>query len=149
MQKLNKITLLSFLLYASAMASPAQAETNAERAILNAQHIIKALHGVVAESLPTILDKIKSDQIRRLAPEQPIWIIEIINGTVLYYQGSPSLEGKPASELVDSTGFAFGNRAIEFGKLSRSGWINVKLGANNYRAYCKSQYPFVACSVTN
>jgi len=128
-------------------AGTVHAEDLNQRTMLNAAQLSTLLHGVVAEQLLRIVDGIASGKIKRLAPEQPVWILEIISGTILYYQGQPTFAQQPASKLVDDSGFRFGQKAVDNAKNSRDTWLSLKLGGQTYRAYCVATYPTVVCSL--
>lgn len=145
MQIIQKI--LFGLSLAIAGLGAVHAEDANERAIRNATRTIEYLHSVPATEIKRPLEAIAANKFARPAPEQPMWIVEILGGTILYYQGQPEFKNQPADRLVDDNGTRFGERAIAYGKGSKSGWIRLKLGENSYQAYCKSQYPFVACSL--
>lgn len=125
----------------------AHAEPAPERAALNAIRITEYLHSTLASQVTRAIANIESGQYKRLAPEQPVWIVEILGGTIVYYQGEPTFKNKPAAQLIDDDGQRFGERALTYGKASKSGWIGVSLGGKRYQAYCKAQYPFVTCSL--
>lgn len=132
---------------ALATISPAHAEDARQRAMLNATGLSNMLQGVLADKLLVVVDKIAKGEIRRIAPEQPVWIMEVIDGTILYYQGQPSFVHQPAGKLVDDDGFRFGQKAIDNAKNSRSGWLRLNLGGKPYQAYCAARYPTVVCSL--
>ena len=67
--------------------------------------------------------------------------------TILYYQGQPDFAGKPVAQLVDDAGFRFGQKALEDGKHTRSGWLTLTLGGKRYSAYCNERYPTITCSL--
>jgi len=130
------------------IASTAQAQTPMERVMLNSQHILNTLHGVNPNNFENLLSKVAGRQINRLAPELPVFIVEIVKGKVLLYEGQADLKGADAqSVLVDDTGSSFGKRAVDLGKSSRSGWLQLALGGQKYQTYCSTQYPFVVCSL--
>jgi len=132
----------------SLLSSSAQAETPRERTMLNSEEVLNVLHGVLAETFESILEKVSQRRIKRLAPELPVFIVEIIEGKVLLYEGQSSLKGADASTaLVDDAGFSFGKHAVGLGKASRSGWFTLDLGGWKYQTYCSSRYPFVVCSL--
>lgn len=139
-------TLLSLGL-AAACCGVAHAEGTTERAILNSTKMVEYLHTVEAQHIQMVLDKIESGQFRRLAPELPVYVVEVLSGTIVYYQGEPGFKGQPAGRLVDDQGSRFGDKALSYGKASRSGWIRMNLGGKSIQAFCKSQYPFVACTL--
>ncbi len=125
----------------------AHAEGPTERAILNSTKLIEYLHTVEGQYVNLVLAKVESGEFRRLAPEQPVWVVEVISDTIVYYQGEPEFKGQPAGRLVDDKGTRFGDKALTYGKASRSGWIRMTLSGKSYQAYCKTQYPFVACTL--
>lgn len=132
---------------ASASVGAAHAEDANERAIRNSQKVIEYLHSVPAPEIQRPLKAITEGSYRRSSPDQPMWIVEILSGTILYYQGQPEFANHPASRLIDDNGSRFGDRALSYGKASKSGWIRLALGGGSYQAFCKSQYPFVACTL--
>lgn len=117
------------------------------RAIQNTTRLTAFLDGVPPENVMTIVEKIASGEIERFAPEQPIWIIDTSSGTLLFYQGQPTFKGKSATLLVDDAGARFGQKALDNGRNSRSGWVNVVLGGGSYSAFCHSKYPTIVCSL--
>lgn len=143
------ITLFSLFggLLAAVPAHAAVDDATRVRAMENATHLNSLLHGVLPERVSHLVERIAKGKVARIAPEQPVWIIEIINGTILYYQGQDGFVGKQASQLVDDAGQRFGLQALDNAKRSRSKWVSLKLGAQDYQAYCRSQYPFVVCSL--
>lgn len=143
----TSLTVFAISGFAFATILPAHAEDARQRAMLNATGLSNMLQGVVAEKLLVVVDKIANGEIRRIAPEQPVWIMEVIDGTILYYQGQPSFVHQPAGKLVDDDGFRFGQKAIDNAKNSRSGWVRLNLGGKPYQAYCAARYPTVVCSL--
>ena len=118
-----------------------------ERAMLNSREVLNALHSVHPKAIQSILESVAERKINRVAPEYPVFIVEILEGKVLMFEGLPGMSGKLAAELVDDDNQAYGAVALNFGKASRSGWVNMKLQGQPYRSYCASMYPFVACSL--
>lgn len=141
------ISALFVVLFGGFYALPAHAEDAQERAMLNATHLSNQLQGVVASRMLSVVDKIATGKIKRLAPEQPVWIMETIDGSILYYQGQPGFAKQPASKLVDDVGQRFGLKALENARNSRSGWVSLTLASKQYRAFCASRYPTVVCSL--
>lgn len=129
------------------MTVPAHATPATERAIENAQHITTLLQGVLIEQMPLMITHIRDKKTPRLAPEQPIIIIDIVVDKVLYYEGRPDLAGTKASLLQDGSGQFFGQKALGLGRASRSTWMTLSFNGKNYRTYCKSQFPTVVCSM--
>lgn len=127
--------------------SAAHAEDDRTKAMRNATQIATMLDGVVPEKLHNVIENLETGKLKRIAPNQPIWILETVDGTILYYQGQPSFKGQPASKLVDEEGNRFGLKALEAARQSRSIWLRLKLGEGDYRAYCRAQEPIVACSL--
>ncbi len=125
----------------------AHAESPNERAMKNSLRIIEHLHSVMADQIDLAMATVVDGTFKRVAPEQPVWILETINGTIMYYQGEPKFKGQPADKLVDDAGGRFGLKGLQYGRSSKSGWISLSLGGKGYRAYCKSQYPMVVCSL--
>lgn len=125
-----------------AHASPAH-----EEAMRNSRHVLNTLQSVLPESIGEVIPKIESRELARVTPQYPIWIVEIINGTIVLYDGQPNMKGQPVEVLIDENGLAFGAQSVSFGKASRGGWLNLKLGASPAAAYCSSQYPFVVCTL--
>lgn len=115
--------------------------------MLNSTRIATMLDGVVLDKLHTIIENLESGKLARVAPEYPIWIMETIDNTILYYQGQPGFRGKNASQLVDDAGLRFGVKAINAANQSRSIWMELKLGERKYKAYCRSQIPIVVCTL--
>lgn len=149
MAKMRTFLTLFSLLGVALAAAPATAADDAARvrAMENATHLNTVLQGVVPERLSHIVERIAKGEIARVAPEQPVWILETIHGTILYYQGQDGFVGKQASQLVDDAGQRFGKKALDSSKNSRSKWVSIKLGTQDYQAYCRSQFPFVVCSL--
>lgn len=127
--------------------TPANAEDANELAMLNSQLIKSVLHEVDPEGLERALEMVAERRVSRIAPDYPIWILELSRKEILYYEGQEELNGLKASLLVDDKGFKFGDKAIDFGLRSRGGWLNLTLQGEPYRGYCSSQYPFVVCSL--
>lgn len=127
--------------------SVSHAEDTSTKAMLNATQIATMLDGVVPDKLHNVIENLETGKLKRLAPDQPVWIIETIDGTILYYQGQPGFKGKPANLLVDDAGHRFGLKALDSARLSRSIWLTLKLGTGNYKAYCRAQEPVVVCSL--
>lgn len=130
-----------------AHASIAQAEDANTRAMLNSTQIATMIDGVLPEKIHNVIENLESGKLKRIAPEQPVWIIETIDGTILYYQGQPGFKGQSANLLVDDAGHRFGLKALESARQSRSVWVSLKLGSANYKAYCRAQEPVVVCSL--
>lgn len=128
-------------------ASAAQAQDKNSRAIQNAMRLTAFLDAVPKEQQGTILEKIESGDIPRYAPEQPVWIIDTESGSLLYYQGQSTFKGQAAAQLVDDAGVRFGQKALENGRASKSGWVRIILGGSGYSAYCHSKYPTIVCSL--
>lgn len=126
---------------------PAVAADKYAQSILNSTRTLEYLHSVTASEIKRPLDYINEGKFKRPYEHQPMWIVEILGGSILYYQGEPTFRNQPASRLIDDVGGRFGERAIAMGKASRSGWVKLSLGKQGYQAYCKSQYPFVACTL--
>ena len=135
------------LMLALFLPQRARAETPFDRAILNAGSITVKLHGVYPQVMRQAVQRIAEGKLPRLAPEQPIWIMESETGTILYYQGQPSFTDQPASKLIDDEGQRFGQVAIDRARESRSTWLSINLAGVYYRAYCKAQVPTVVCSL--
>lgn len=149
---LSKIAKYSVAAFASGMlafgaVSPAQAEDANARAIINSTELLNFISAVVPVALPNILQNIQNGEVKRFAPEYPVWILESENNTILYYQGQKSFVGQNANRLIDDNGFRFGQRALDQGKNSRSTWIRLTLTGKDYRAYCASKAPYVVCSL--
>lgn len=128
-------------------ASSAQAEDEKTKAMLNATQVATMLDGVVPEKLHNVIENLETGKLKRIAPNHPIWILETIDGTILYYQGQPSFKGQSANLLMDDAGNRFGLKALQAAKQSRSIWMSLKLGDADYKAYCRAQEPIVACSL--
>lgn len=146
----RRITQVGSIFLACSIVSftpAANAQDKNARAIQNSTRLTAFLDAVPAEYVMTIVDKIASGEIERFAPEQPVWIIDTSTGSLLYYQGQPSFKGQSASLLVDDGGIRFGQKALDNGRNSRSGWVNVALGGGAYTAYCHSKYPTIVCSL--
>lgn len=146
----NKFSLCSVGLFvAASLTIPglARAESPQTRAMLNSTELINFLSGVVPEGLPTILENIQNNTVKRIAPNYPVWIIESEGGNILYYQGQKGFVGQSATRLVDDNGFRFGLRALEMARKSKGTWLNIKLGGAEYKAYCASKAPYVVCSL--
>ena len=125
----------------------AQEERQHERAMLNAGRIADQLVSVLPLYVPIVLDRIIKQELPRIDPLQPIWILDITTGTILYYQGKPDFTGQPASRLADETGVRFGQIALNNGLQGNSDWMKIQLGGNAYSAFCKVRDPFVVCSL--
>ncbi|WP_157639905.1 hypothetical protein [Burkholderia ubonensis] len=134
----------SFMLGAPTAAN---AEDANAKAIVNSTELLNFLGAVDPDGLPHILENIQNGQVRRVAQNYPVWIIDSDKGTLLYYQGQKSFQGQSASRLVDDTGFRFGQRALDMAKNSRSTWVKLSLAGKEYKAYCASKAPFVVCSL--
>lgn len=145
-----KCSLAAMSIVASAFAlapQPAFAQDAKELALENSTHLVTLLHAVMPPQLPTLLENVANGTVQRIAPNQPVWIMETIHQSILYYQGQPAFAGKQASQLVDDEGVRFGLQAIESAKRSKSRWVYLTLGGQKYHAYCASQYPLVVCSL--
>ena len=143
---LFRTTILALAL-AGGLANVAQAEGPLERAVLNSTRLVEYLHTVEAKHVQMTVANIESGKYRRVAPELPVWIVEILSGTIVYYQGEAKFKGQAAAQLVDDKGVRFGEKALNYGRGSRSGWLRLTLDGKGYQAFCKTQYPFVACTV--
>lgn len=130
-----------------AHASVVQAEDEKTKAMLNATQIATMLDGVVPEKLHNVIEHLETGKLKRVAPNHPVWILETVDDTILYYQGQPSFKGQPANLLVDEAGNRFGLKAINAARQSRGIWLNLRLSAADYQAYCRAQEPIVACSL--
>lgn len=130
-----------------AHASVAQAEDEKTKAMLNATQMATMLDGVLPEKMHNVIENLETGKLKRIAPNHPVWILETIDDTILYYQGQPSFKGQPANLLVDEAGIRFGLKAINAARQSRSTWLTLRLGSANYQAYCRAQEPIVACSL--
>lgn len=132
--------------------SPAHADDANTRAMVNSSEMLNLLNGVDDNtphnnSLDRMLDKIEAGTIHRYAPKYPVWILRSDTGKLLYYQGEKSFRGQDAARLVDDKGFRFGQRAVDQAKNSRSTWVTLSLGGQDFRAYCGSKQPFVVCTL--
>ena len=141
------LAFLIALLLALFLPQRAIAETPFDRAMLNAGSLTVKLHGVYPQVMRQLVQKIAQGKVPRLAPEQPIWIMESETGTILYYQGQPTFTDQPASKLIDDDGQRFGQMAIDRARESRSTWLSINLSGTYYRAYCKAKEPTVVCSL--
>lgn len=130
-----------------ASATPARAEDANARTVMNATNVLNYLGGVIPEGLPYVLKNLSNGTIKRIAPEQPIWVLDADAGVILYYQGQPSFAMKEASQLVDDAGQRFGQKAIENAKVARNTWLTIVLDSMAYGAYCANKYPYVVCSL--
>lgn len=152
MQPVKKFYLKTQLIFVScvvsaALSTVARAEEPSATAILNANRVTELLHSVAPSLLHTMVAKVASGEAKRLAPSQPIWILNQIDGSILYYEGQPSFTGKAAAQLVDDNGFRFGQKALDNASKSKSGWVGLALNGQPYKAYCKAKYPTVVCSL--
>jgi hypothetical protein len=149
----NKLSrhLMGVFAVACAIAAPlAHAGDPGEarvRAMRNAEQLSTLLHGVLPEQLKVMVDSIATGKVKRMAPEQPVWVLETISSSILYYQGQPGFAGQSADRLVDDNGQRFGLKALQNAKASRDTWMTVSMGGQNYPAYCVAQYPTVVCSL--
>ena len=135
------VLALSILLPTRAIAS------EFDRAIRNANYINVKLHAVYPAVMLQVVKDIASGAIIRLAPEQPIWIMDSISGTILYYQGQPNFTNQAASRLVDDAGQRFGQVAIDKARQGNDVWLSIALGGQTFRAFCQSSEPTVVCSL--
>lgn len=129
------------------ISSTARAEDAKTRAIYNATNISERLHEVHPTQLPVIINSIKKNKVKRVAPEQPIWILDSTSGVILYYQGQDSFAGQSANQLVDDLGLRFGQAAVTKAKASLSSWNTLTLGGRKYLSYCHAHAPTVVCSL--
>lgn len=146
----NKKSLCALVMFAfSSMALPgvARADDAKALAIMNSTHLLSFLDGVIPEGLPNVLAAIEKGVVERRAPQYPVWIIDSDKGNLLYYQGQPGFVGQSAARLVDDNGGRFGLRALEYARASRSSWVKLALGGQEYSAYCATRAPFVVCSL--
>ena len=118
-----------------------------ERAMLNASRVADQLKGVLAPFVPHLLTRIVNNELPRIAPEQPIWVMDSVTAKILHYQGKPEYAGQAVSRLADESGVRFGQVAINSALQGNDGWVAMKLGGQNYRAFCKARDPFVVCSL--
>ena len=136
-----------FGISAATIALTVQAQDKNARAIQNTTRLTAFLDAVPRSELGTVIKNIDSGAIARYAPEQPVWIIDTETGTLLYYQGQEGFKGQSAGLLVDDAGVRFGQKALDNGRASRSGWVRIALGGAAYSAYCHSKYPTIVCSL--
>lgn len=141
------LAITLFTVGGSAAFAQSSSEDSLTRSIRNSMHIMEHLHSVLPEHIGRALANVENGTLKRRAPEQPVWIVEVKTGSILYYQGEKTFKGQDASRLVDDKGSRFGERAVTLGKNSRSAWLSVVLGGATHQAYCKSQHPFVVCSL--
>lgn len=113
----------------------------------NAIEMVSKLNGLVPEAMPIFLRNLQEGRISRIAPEQPIWLLDASTGTIIYYQGQPAFARKEAAQLVDDAGQRFGQKAVDNARVSKPAWLTIKMGGQGYRAYCANRYPYVACSL--
>lgn len=144
---LSRFFAAAGVVFLLAHASGAQAEDAKTKAMRNATQIATMLDGVVPEKLHNVIENLETGKLKRIAPTHPVWILETIDGTILYYQGQPSFKGQSANLLVDEAGNRFGLKAINAARQSRSIWLTLNLGSADYKAYCRAQEPIVACSL--
>lgn len=147
---LGKIVSYSMAIFAVAsitLAPAAHADDVNARAIVNSTHLLAFLDGVIPEGLPNVLKSLENGEISRHEPTFPVWVISSETGNVLYYQGQKAFTGQAASRLVDDAGFRFGLRALENARNSKSSWVKLTLGGQQYNAYCATKAPFVVCSL--
>jgi hypothetical protein len=142
--KLTKI-LLSILL--TGCFTAAHADSVRERAMHNAERLSVTLGQVIPSYVQSTIAEIASGKVKRYAPEEPVWIMEMDQGTILYYQGQDGFTGQPADKLVDDNGQRFGQLALTKAKSSTSSWLTLKLGGQSYPAFCVSHDPLVICSL--
>ena len=128
-------------------AAPAHAEQPRELAMLNSEHVNTMLNAVVPGQTKVLLDNLKSGELARPAAHMPMWILETIDSSILYYQGQEAFATLPARRLVDDAGFRFGQAAIDKARRSKGTWLTLSLGGTRYEAYCASKYPFVTCTL--
>lgn len=148
----TKIAKYSCAVFAAAvlalgLASTAHAEDDNTRAMLNSTSLLNYLGGVIPQGMPYLMENIQKGAVHRVAPSYPVWIMETEGGTILYYQGQPKYTGQSGSRLIDDNGFRFGQRALDQAATSRSTWLRITLSGKEFRAYCASKAPFVACSL--
>ena len=138
---------ITLVILASVLGSSALADDSRSRAIRNTQHIMNSYYGVEADRWPVVTMFLDKNQKQRVAPEQPVWVLNTESNAILYYQGQPTFAGKSASQLVDDSGIRFGIQALENASNDRSGWHKLTLAAKKYDAYCYSRRPIVVCSL--
>ncbi|GBG14571.1 integration host factor subunit beta [Novimethylophilus kurashikiensis] len=144
----KSLGVFAFLCSTLALASvPAHAEDAHTRAIMNSTSLLNYLSGVLPEALPSVLTQINNGTIKRIAPEDPVWIINADTNQILYYQGQPTFTNKDASQLVDDIGQRFGQKAVANAKVARNTWLTIVMGGLSYGAYCANKYPFLVCSL--
>ncbi len=145
----QKLILTLFVTVASSAACVSHASTTREQAMSSSNQVLGLLDGVLPPALPGLIEKIKARKVPITQAKLPIWILMLPEHKVLYYEGHEALNGAQASALVDSNGLAFGEKALDFGRNSRGGWLNLTFGKKKYSAYCASLYPFVACTLAD
>lgn len=150
MKKLPGFTRVFGLLVGASLAISSwnvHAETENERAILNATRLSNYIHSTEPSLQHLMIKRIEKEEVQRIAPSHPVWIIDASEEIILYYQGQASFRGQPANRLVDDSGFRFGQRAVEMAHASRSTWMTLNLDGKEYSAYCASNAPTVVCSL--
>jgi hypothetical protein len=142
--KLTKLLLATLL---TGSFTFAHAESVRERCMHNAERLSVTLGQVIPSYVPNTVSLIADGKVKRFAPEEPVWILEMDQGTILYYQGQASFAGQPAEKLVDDNGQRFGKMALDKAKKSTSSWMSLQLGGQKYPAYCVAHSPLIVCSL--
>lgn len=141
------IKSVTCFILAAVLGSAALADDGRSRAIQNSQRISNSYFGVEPAQWPVITMFLDKKPNQRIAPEQPVWVLNTESNMILYYQGQPTFTGKSASQLVDDSGLRFGIQALENARNDLSGWLKLTLAAKKYDAYCTSRRPIVVCSL--
>lgn len=125
----------------------AHAEDARVRTMMNSVQLLNYLWGVIPEGLNQAVDLIQKGTFKRIAPNNPVWVINTADGSLLYYQGQKGFVGQKADRLVDDKGFRFGQRALSMANNSHSTWVKLSLSGKDYSAYCAARQPFVVCTL--
>lgn len=150
MKPQKKLIFAIFVAAASSLSCLSYAAgVSREQAMSSSNQVLGLLDGVLPPALPGLIEKIKARKVPVTQAKLPIWIMMLPEHKVLYYEGHEAFNGADVSVLVDSKGLPFGEKALEFGRNSKGGWLTLDFGAKKYSAYCASLYPFVACTLAD
>lgn len=141
------IKSVTCFILASILGSSAIADDGRARAIQNSQRISNSYFGVEPAQWPVITMFLEKKPNQRIAPEQPVWVLNTDSNTILYYQGQPTFAGNSAAQLVDDSGIRFGVQALDNARNDQSAWLKLTLAGKKYDAYCTSRRPIVVCSL--
>lgn len=128
-------------------ASGQQVSNERTLAQLNSLHILHYLDSLDLANVANGIPAIENKTLVRPAPTYPVWIAEMVNDKILFYEGKPEFRGESVAKLIDDAGSRFGLAALNKAKSYKPGWQFIKLGGNTYQMYCGHRSPFLVCTV--